>query len=810
MANPAVLSGTIIDGNTQFAVSIRSTDGSSIDPARPTWLIIHGWNSSPAAFADLVNTIHSQRPTDQILVLDWQTAANTGPFNPFDAEKRIPIVATWAATTLKSAGFSGANINEIGHSFGAYIAGEIAEQMPGGVNTIVALDPAIDVGGNYNPEGTGGVNFAQYSQYSWAFHDSDPANFGMSDGLGSPNTPVTADEAFDVANSNHSQIRDLFTYFLTHPSDPVGQNFTLQRLLDHQAGSWSPNQYNANGAASAGSGYEAVITATSNGVVPQSIAYVKPPSSISISINDVTITEGNSGTSLMTFTVTRSGASTAFDVDYTTSNGTATLADSDYTAASGTLHFGSGVNTQTISISVNGDTGVESNETLSMILSGATNGATISDNAGIGTISNDDIPISLSVDDVTVSEGNSGTTLMTFTVTRSGGAAAFDVNYATSNGTATLADGDYAAASGTLHFADNVNTRTISVMVNGDTKTEANETLSMILSGSTNGAILADSVGTGTISNDDSPISVSINDVTVSEGDSGTKLMTFAVTRTGGSPAFDVDYATSNGTATLADGDYLAAAGTLHFADNINSQTISVTVNGDVRSEANETLSLTLSGATSGATLADNVGVGTISNDDANHAPVVTTLSATVSLRPGQSVSAASLFGVTDADNDALTYRILDSSWSGNSGHFVINGTVVPAGFIQTLTAAQWAQTTFVAGSTPDEIYAQANDGRTLGNIGHVTVNVAAAQTLAASALGTIDSAGGDAFSFTEVRAQPSGWLSGQTKFDSAGIPALAAEIGALLHGNAYEQTLLNFAEFSHLAHLMNHEHFIV
>ena len=136
---------------------------------------------------------------------------------------------------------------------------------------------------------------------------------------------------------------------------------------------------------------------------------------------------------------------------------------------------------------------------------------------------------------------------------------------------------------------------------------------------------------------------------------------------------------------------------------------------------------MTLSGATNGAAISDNLAIGTITNDDANHAPVVTVPSASVLASAGQSLQASSLFTATDADNDALTYRIYDGTWSSNSGHFVVNGTVVPAGWIYTVTAAQWAQTTFVAGTVADEVYAQANDGKVLSNTGHVTVNVAAA-----------------------------------------------------------------------------------
>jgi hypothetical protein len=115
-----------------------------------------------------------------------------------------------------------------------------------------------------------------------------------------------------------------------------------------------------------------------------------PPGAGSISINDVTTAEGNSGTHVDTFTVTRTGGTAAFDVHYATSNGTATTGNHDYVAKSGTLHFGDGVNTQTISVTVNGDTKVEGNEAFNVTLSAATNGATISDNRGVGTITNDD------------------------------------------------------------------------------------------------------------------------------------------------------------------------------------------------------------------------------------------------------------------------------------------------------------------------------------------------------------------------------------------------------------------------------------
>src|SRR4051812_24176128 len=57
--------------------------------------------------------------------------------------------------------------------------------------------------------------------------------------------------------------------------------------------------------------------------------------------------------------------------------------------------------------------------------------------------------------------------------------------------------------------------------------------------------------------NSGTPGSVAISDVSISEGDSGTKLATFTVTRTGGTAAFSLNFTTADGTATIADGDYV-------------------------------------------------------------------------------------------------------------------------------------------------------------------------------------------------------------------------------------------------------------
>jgi Ca2+-binding RTX toxin-like protein len=137
----------------------------------------------------------------------------------------------------------------------------------------------------------------------------------------------------------------------------------------------------------AGNGVNVILDST----IPAGSTITSTVPSGSVSINDVSISEGNSGTKIETFTVTRTGGTAAFDVNFGTTDNSATVADSDYVATSGTLHFGTGVNTQTISVTINGDTRPESDEAFAVNLSGATNGATISDGLGIGTVTNDDI-----------------------------------------------------------------------------------------------------------------------------------------------------------------------------------------------------------------------------------------------------------------------------------------------------------------------------------------------------------------------------------------------------------------------------------
>jgi subtilisin family serine protease len=222
---------------------------------------------------------------------------------------------------------------------------------------------------------------------------------------------------------------------------------------------------------------------------------------------------------------------------------------------------------------------------------------------------------SVAINDITLVEGNAGTSQAIFTLTRVGStAAALSVSFATSDGTAT-AGSDYVAASGTATIAAGQTTTTIAVTINGDNLVEPNETFNVNLSDPVGGTI-SDALGVGTISNDDAPLpALSINDESMNEGQNGTRSMRFTVTLTVPSnSSVTVQFLTANDTAT-AGSDYTAASGTLHIPAGQTKGSILVTIIGDRIQEVDETFVVNLSNA-SGATIADPQSKGTIRNDD--------------------------------------------------------------------------------------------------------------------------------------------------------------------------------------------------
>lgn len=220
---------------------------------------------------------------------------------------------------------------------------------------------------------------------------------------------------------------------------------------------------------------------------------------------------------------------------------------------------------------------------------------------------------SISVRDVVVVEGNSGTTQATFVVALSSPASqSVSFSFATANNTAT-AGSDYVATTGASSFAPGEVEKPVVVLVNGDTVDEAQETFFLDISNVQN-ATVSSNRGTGFIVDDDGP-TISINDVSITEGNTGTKTATFTLSLSGPSvEAIAVRAITAPGTAT-ASTDYNPINTVVTFQPGTVTRTVDVGIIGDTNLELNETFSVNLS-EPFGTTIADGEGVGTILDDD--------------------------------------------------------------------------------------------------------------------------------------------------------------------------------------------------
>ena len=341
------------------------------------------------------------------------------------------------------------------------------------------------------------------------------------------------------------------------------------------------------------------------------------PPAPSFAIGPAQITEGGT----LSFPVTRSGTATgAYTMSYSTANGTA-VAPTNYGAVTnGTVSFASGQTNASAPVTTVDDSGVNTARNMSVTIFGASGGATITTATATGTIDDNDTAAAPSfaiTDAPAVTEGG----MLSFTVNRTGtSTGSYTVQYQTSDGTAQ-APGDYTAKSlTTLTFASGVTQQTIQVQTNDDTVVEsgAAETVNVSLSGASGGATITRVTGVGTINdNDTAAPSFAITDATsVTEGG----LLNFTVNRSTGTGTYTVQYQTSNGTAQ-APGDYNAKSlTTLTFAPGVMSQPIQVQTIDDTVLEpgAAETVNVSLSGASGGATITRVTGTGAINDNDSN------------------------------------------------------------------------------------------------------------------------------------------------------------------------------------------------
>ncbi|MBE7502642.1 MAG: hypothetical protein HS113_20620 [Verrucomicrobiales bacterium] len=315
-----------------------------------------------------------------------------------------------------------------------------------------------------------------------------------------------------------------------------------------------------------------------------------------LSVANVAVDEGHSGTTDAVFTLRLSAASEVpVSLIYQTRPGTATAGTDYQTLNSTPLTFRPTETPKPVIVKVNGDLVDEDNETFFLRLSNVVN-ATPDSLEAQGTIRNDDFAFLRIEDALSVVEGHTGTTPAPFRVTLTTPSSR-DVTFefATANGTAQ-APTDYQATNGSRTIPSLSPQTTIDVLVNGDRDLETNEIFYLDLRNATGARGIQRARAQCEIEDDDTPIADPPLSLIVTEGDAGTTtnvLVTVRLDRPAPAPV-SVHYQTHNGTAT-GGLDYQITSGDLHIPVGAQSAQFLVTVIGDNLPEPDETFEIRFS-----------------------------------------------------------------------------------------------------------------------------------------------------------------------------------------------------------------------
>lgn len=282
---------------------------------------------------------------------------------------------------------------------------------------------------------------------------------------------------------------------------------------------------------------DADATGADDGLAVDDFSITAIPGLPVLSINDVSVVEGNAGTSIATFTVKSSSKAPAggFTFDISTADNASAVAGTDYVAKSLTGQMiPEGDSTFAFEVEINGDIDSETDETFLVNISNVSLNAVAGDALGQCIITNDDaaLPI-LTVNDVSIVEGDAGSTTATFTVSLASPAPAGGVSFTINTADESASGGsDYTTILNEVgSIAEGETTASITVNILGDNIFEPNETFVVNLSALTN-AQPSDIQGQCEITNDDIVRIHSIQGTGLSATLTGIQTVRGVVTRT--------------------------------------------------------------------------------------------------------------------------------------------------------------------------------------------------------------------------------------------------------------------------------------
>lgn len=334
-----------------------------------------------------------------------------------------------------------------------------------------------------------------------------------------------------------------------------------------------------------------------------------------ISVSDVSVVEGNSGSNFAVFTVSLDAPrpDAAVQFSYSTADGTA-ISGRDYTASTGTGTIAAGSLSTTVSVPVTTETLYEADETFSLAVSEPVN-ASIGDGSAEGLITNDDGPPVISITDTSITEGGS----LVFTLNLSG-PSGFATTGTVTTETGTAGAADFTAGTINFAFPAGTTTTTVTVPTTSDSLAESDENMRLVVSSIDGGlATGLDNFGTGTIVDDDVALAptVTLGDATAMEGDN----LVFDITLSNPS-ATDITLTLAATGVSASTDDFDGTPVQVTIPAGTTTITAAIPTNTDDIEETDETLTLSVASVDAGS-LSDTSDTGTGTIRDAEQSILV-------------------------------------------------------------------------------------------------------------------------------------------------------------------------------------------
>jgi pimeloyl-ACP methyl ester carboxylesterase len=255
-----------IDTSTVGLYNADGTPAATIDRHRVTWVIVHGLDGSKddPTMRAVAAAVDAVTPDDQVFLLDWSDLAKAEDNVPPDQGVQANAQAVqnaWAAADaiaakLRAAKLPGRRVNLMGFSMGGQVEDRLAQDLRGGVNRIVAVDPAAPVVGtdSRGHDVTAATSYARHSRYALAFYGSSYLQGSLS-----ADDTVQMTELQGTSMQQHLECFSVLNTMLRRDvgfeamgGDQVSPLFSIPEILTGKRPRWRKNTF--------GPGYEAQMS----------------------------------------------------------------------------------------------------------------------------------------------------------------------------------------------------------------------------------------------------------------------------------------------------------------------------------------------------------------------------------------------------------------------------------------------------------------------------------------------------------------------------------------------------------------------